>query len=147
MNPGRVLCGRYTMGEVIGRGGMADVRAGRDIHSGHRVAIKTLRKGLAENPLFRSSLRREAQSMARLRHHAIIALHETGCDELGEGPADQQVVPFIVMEYVAGWSLRDLLRTGGLTLAKSIRYQLGLLSALEASHRAGIHAGITGINR
>ncbi len=126
------------MGGVIGRGGMADVRVGRDLHSGHLVAIKTLRAGLAENPLFRSSLRREAHTMARLRHHAIVALYDSGCDEIGEGTADKHVVPFIVMEYVAGWPLRDLLRTGGLTLAKSIHHQLGLLSALEASHRAGI---------
>ncbi|MFF4894331.1 protein kinase domain-containing protein [Micromonospora chersina] len=126
------------MGEVIGRGGIAEVRVGRDIHSGRRVAIKALRKDLAHDPLFRSSLRREALAMARLRHPSIAAIHDTGYDEVDGGPADTQGVLFIVMEHVAGWSLRDLLGMGGLTLEKSIQYQLGVLTALEVSHRAGI---------
>ena len=126
------------MGEVIGRGGMADVHVGRDIHSGRWVAIKMLRTNLAEDATFRSRLRREAQTMGRLRHRGIVALHDTGYDDTGQGSADERTVPFIVMEYVAGWSLRDLLRMGRLTLAKSMQYQVGVLSALEASHRAGI---------
>jgi len=138
MSPGRVLCGRYEVGEVLGRGGMADVRVGRDIHSGRWVAIKMLRKNLAEDPTFRSSLQREAQTMRRLRHRGIVALHDTGYDDVGDGSGDEHPVPFIVMEYVAGWSLRDLLGMGRLTLAKAIQYQTGVLSALEASHRAGI---------
>jgi eukaryotic-like serine/threonine-protein kinase len=139
MRPGRVLCGRYAVGEVIGRGGVADVRVGRDIHTGRWVAIKALREGLAGDPLFRSCLRREAQTMGRLRHRAIVALHDTGCDEGGgEGPADVRGAPFIVMEHVAGWSLRDLLDMGGLTVGKSIQYQVGVLTGLEASHRARV---------
>jgi serine/threonine protein kinase len=140
MSPGRVLGGRYAVGEVIGRGGMAEVRVGRDIHSGRWVAIKTLHPDLADDPRFRSSLRREAQTMARLRHHAIVALHETDIDgdAVDEAAAEAREVRFIVMEHVAGWSLRDLLGMGGLTLEKSIHYLLGVLTALEASHRAGI---------
>ncbi len=138
MSPGRVLCGRHRVGEVIGLGGMSDVRVGRDVRSGRWVAIKMLRKDLAEHPLFRSSVQREARTMGRLCHHAIVALHDTGYDEDSEGSADTQGAPFIVMEYVNGWSLRDLLRMRGPTLEKSIQYQLGVLSGLEASHRAGI---------
>ena len=140
MTPGRVLCGRYAVGEVIGRGGMAEVRVGRDIASGRWVAIKSLRKDLAGDPRFRSSLRREAQTMARLRHHSIVALRDTDTDddEVDEATAGIRGVRFIVMEYVAGWSLRDLLKMGGLTREKSIHYLLDVLAALEASHRAGI---------
>jgi serine/threonine-protein kinase len=140
MTPGRVLCGRYAVGEVIGRGGMAEVRVGRDIASGRWVAIKSLRKDLAGDPRFRSSLRREAQTMARLRHHSIVALRDTSThdDEVDEASAGIRGARFIVMEYVAGWSLRDLLKMGGMTHEKSIHYLLGVLAALEASHRAGI---------
>lgn len=80
MSPRRVLCGRYTVGEVIGRGVTADVPVGRDTRSGRWVAIKTLRQTLAEDPLLRSSFQREAQTMGRLHHHAIVALHDTGHD-------------------------------------------------------------------
>ncbi|MGE1095310.1 hypothetical protein, partial [Pseudomonas zeae] len=73
--------------------------------------------------------------MRRLRHRGIVAFHATGYD-VGHGSADEHTVPFLVMEYVAGWSLRDLLRMGRLTLAKSVQYQVGVLAALEASHRA-----------
>ena len=78
MSPGRLLCGRYEVGEVIGRGGMADVHVGRDIRSGRWVAIKMLRKTLAKDPTLRPSLHREAQTMRRLRHRGIVALHDTG---------------------------------------------------------------------
>lgn len=138
MRSGRVLDGRYAVGEVIGRGGMADVRLGHDLASGRWVAIKSLRKELAGDPLFRSTLRREAQTMARLSHPAIVALHHAGLDDGGDDAADTPGAPFIVMEHVAGWSLRDLLGTGGLTIGKSIQYQLGVLAALEASHGAGV---------
>ncbi len=138
MTPGRVLCGRWEVGEVIGRGGMADVHVGRDIRSGRWVAIKVLRQNLAEDPAFRSSFQREAQTMGRLRHRGIVALYDAGYDGVGEGSADRHGVPFIVMEYVPGWSLRDLLRMGGLTLAKSMQYETGVLAALDSAHRAGV---------
>ena len=81
MTPGQVLGGRYAVGEVIGRGGLADVHVGRDIRSGRWVAIKALRTNLAKDPAFRTSLQREAQTMERLSHHAVVALHDTGADE------------------------------------------------------------------
>ena len=70
MTPGQVLGGRYAVGEVIGRGGLADVHVGRDIRSGRWVAIKALRTNLAKDPAFRTSLQREAQTMERLSHDA-----------------------------------------------------------------------------
>ena len=138
MTPGRVLGGRCLTGKVIRRGGMADVRVGRDLQGGRLVAIKALRSTSAADPLLRSSLRREAQLLGRLRHHAIVALQDTGHGEGGEDSADTHGGPYLVMEHVDGRSLRALLRTGGLTRETSVRYQLGLLAALEASDRAGI---------
>ena len=141
MSAGRVLAGRYTVGEVIGRGGMADVHVGRDTRTGRSVAIKALRSTSAEDPLLRSSLRREAQLLRRVRHHCIVALLDAGPgeDDDDDGAAvGTHGGPYIVMEHVDGWSLRELLRAGELTRETSVRYQLGLLAALEASHRAGI---------
>lgn len=92
MTPGRVLCRRWEVGEVIGRGGMADVHVGRDIRSGRWVAIKVLRQNLADDPAFRSSFQREAQTTGRLRHRGIVALYDAGYDEVGEGSADRHGV-------------------------------------------------------
>jgi serine/threonine-protein kinase len=138
MSSHRVLAGRYTVGEVIGRGGMADVRVGLDTHTGRSVAIKALRSTFAEDPVLTSSLRREALMLGRLRHHAIVSLLDVGHDEGVRAPVGTRGAPYIVMEYVDGRSLRDLLRARELTLETSVRYQLAVLSALEASHRAGI---------
>lgn len=134
----RVLDGRYETGDLIGRGGMAAVHLGRDIRLRRRIAIKVLRSDLARDPLFRSRFRREAQTVAGLNHPTIVAVYDTGDDEVDGGSADDVHVPFIVMEYVAGRTLRDLLSAGELTLEESIRHQVGVLSALEYSHRAGI---------
>ncbi len=138
MSTDRVFCGHYELGNVIGRGGMADVHLGRDVRTGRTVAIKVLRKNLAQDPLFHSRFRREAQTMAGLRHPTIVSFHDTGYEEVEGNSADKVCVPFIVMEHIAGRSLRDMLKIGGLTLEDSLHYQLGVLSALEVSHRAGV---------
>lgn len=138
MNANHVLYGRYEVGNVIGWGGMANIHLGRDVRSGRPVAIKVLRKDLAPDPLFQTRFRREAQLLARLSHPGIVSIYDTGEEGVEPSAADKVRVPFIVMEYVAGMSLRDLLKTGRLALDVSIRYQLGVLSALEFSHQAGI---------
>ena len=93
----RVLGGRYRLGAVIGRGGMAEVHRGRDVRLGRDVAIKLLRSDLARDPSFHGRFRREAQSAASLNHPAIVAVYDTGEDNAGPSH-----VPFIVMEYVDG---------------------------------------------
>ncbi|WP_228551691.1 protein kinase domain-containing protein [Mumia zhuanghuii] len=138
MSPSRLLGGRYAMGGVIGRGGTADVHRGHDLRSGGQVAVKVFRTHLAHDPLVLSRLRREARLVAGLCHPAIVALLDTGCEEVVGGGEGNVRVPFLVMEYVPGWSLRDLLKRGGVSLERAIRYQLGVLSALESSHRAGV---------
>ncbi|WP_157359003.1 Stk1 family PASTA domain-containing Ser/Thr kinase [Arthrobacter sp. Soil782] len=138
MSSERVLNGRYEMGELIGRGGMADVHLGRDVRLGRTVAIKVLRRDLARDPLFQSRFRREAQAVAGLNHPTIVSVYDTGEEEVEGQHHDEVRVPFIVMEYVAGRTLRDLLKRGELTPETSVDYLLGVLSALEYSHRAGI---------
>lgn len=138
MTESRILNSRYDVGDLIGRGGMADVYHARDIRLGREVAIKLLRRDLARDPVFQTRFRREAQAVAGLNHPSIVAVYDTGEEEV-DGAADHEVkVPFIVMEYVRGKTLRDLLKAGELTSESSVRYTLGVLAALQYSHRKGI---------
>lgn len=138
MSTHRVLHGRYEVGDLIGFGATADIHRGRDLLTGRAVAIKVLRKNLRANPLFHSCFRREARIVAHLSHPGIVSIYATGYEEIETDSAKAARVPFIVMEHVPGQSLHEILRVGGLTLGESLHYQLGVLSALEASHRAGI---------
>ncbi|WP_051299591.1 Stk1 family PASTA domain-containing Ser/Thr kinase [Arthrobacter castelli] len=138
MSEQRVLDGRYEVGELIGRGGMADVHLGRDVRLGRSVAIKLLRPDLARDPQFRTRFRREAQAVAGLNHPSIVSVYDTGDQEVANGITDAVTVPFIVMEYVAGRTLRDLERSKEVTIGNAIEHTLGVLSALEYSHRSGI---------
>lgn len=134
----RILLGRYEMGDVIGSGATADVHLARDLRLGRPVAIKVLRRHLARDPAIRSRFRREAAMAAGLDHPAIVAIFDTGLEEVDADPAGTVRVPFIAMEYVVGWSLRDLLKTRAIALSETIHYQAQILEALDFSHRAGI---------
>ncbi|MFI7483604.1 Stk1 family PASTA domain-containing Ser/Thr kinase [Kocuria sp. M1R5S2] len=127
---------RYEVGETIGRGGMATVHAGRDLRLGRRVAIKVLRPELARDDTFHERFKREAQSVAALNHHSIVSVYDTGeiLAETDEG-VDR---PFIVMEYVPGRTLRELIHEDAITPQEAVDLTLGILDALEYSHRAGI---------
>jgi serine/threonine-protein kinase len=129
--------GRYELGELLGRGGMAEVRKGHDTRLGRVVAIKRLRTDLASDPTFQARFRREAQSAASLNHPAIVAVYDTGEEPATDGSDTMQ--PYIVMEYVAGRTLRDILREGRKILPeRALEITSGVLSALDYSHRAGI---------
>ncbi|MDV3221483.1 Stk1 family PASTA domain-containing Ser/Thr kinase [Intrasporangium sp.] len=137
----RVLGGRYEVGALIGRGGMADVHLGHDTRLGRQVAIKMLRSDLARDTNFLMRFRREAQSAAGLNHPAIVAIFDSGEDEtLIEGPhGTHTTLPYIVMEYVDGQTLRQQLSTHQqLPPAEAIRITEGILDALAYSHRMGI---------
>ncbi|GDX32645.1 serine/threonine protein kinase [Actinomycetes bacterium] len=136
---GRMLGDRYEIGEVIGRGGMAEVHEGRDLRLGRRVAVKILRPDLARDPSFQARFRREAQSAAALNHPNIVAVYDTGEDTLmGEGES-AVIVPYIVMEYVDGMTLRQLLASGRRLLPeRALEISAGVLSALDYAHRHGI---------
>ena len=103
-----LLGNRYELGGILGRGGMADVRIGRDQRLGRTVAIKQLRPDLASDETFQARFRREAQSAASLNHPAIVAVYDTG----EATDAHDHHLPYIVMEYVDGQTLRDLMRDG-----------------------------------
>ncbi|MCE3292211.1 MAG: serine/threonine protein kinase [Arthrobacter sp.] len=138
MTAQRILNGRYELGELIGRGGMADVHRGIDTRLGRTVAIKLLRPDLARDPQFQARFKREAQAVAALNHPSIVGIYDTG-DHAVPGDAHDQIrVPYIVMEYVEGQTLRDLIRAKDITIDQAISYTLGVLSALEYSHKAGI---------
>jgi len=130
--------GRYEVGELLGRGGMAEVRKGQDTRLGRVVAIKRLRTDLASDTTFQARFRREAQSSASLNHPAIVAVYDTG-EETTEADGETVAQPYIVMEFVAGRTLRDILREGRKILPeRALEITSDVLSALDYSHRAGI---------
>jgi eukaryotic-like serine/threonine-protein kinase len=134
MTQPRLLGGRYELDGVVGRGGMAEVYRARDIRLDRIVAVKTLRDDLARDQTFQARFRREAQSAASLNHPSIVAVYDTGEDMLGHTP-----VPYIVMEYVDGRTLRDLLRDDRRLLPeRALEITDGVLRALDYSHRNGI---------
>jgi serine/threonine protein kinase len=134
MEEPRRLGGRYELGSVLGRGGMAEVYLAHDTRLGRSVAVKTLRVDLARDPSFQARFRREAQSAASLNHPSIVAVYDTGEDYV-----DGVSIPYIVMEYVDGSTLRELLHSGRKLLPeRSLEMTVGILQALEYSHRAGI---------
>jgi serine/threonine-protein kinase len=135
----RILAGRYEVGDLIGRGGMAEVHIGYDRRLGRTVAIKILRSDLARDPSFQNRFRREAQAAAALNHPAIVAVYDTGEDVVTEATGVVAHVPFIVMEYVEGHTVRDILRDGAaVPIDEGLEITAGVLSALEYSHHAGI---------
>ena len=134
----RVLAGRYELGERIGQGGMADVFAGTDRRLGRRVAIKLLRSNLADDPAFRSRFRREAHDAAKMAHPTIVRIFDAGEESVVDATGTERFVPFIVMEYVDGRLLRDVVAEGPLPPAEAARVAEQLLTALEYSHRAGV---------
>ena len=137
--PGKMLGDRYQVGGVIGRGGMAEVHEGRDLRLGRRVAIKILRPDLAKDPSFQARFRREAQSAAALNHPNIVAVYDTGEDTLTDPDGQDVVVPYIVMEYVDGMTLRQLLASGRRLLPeRALEIAAGVLTALDYAHRHGI---------
>lgn len=136
----RVLVGRYQVGELIGRGGMAEVHAGWDTRLGREVAVKVLRSDLARDPSFLQRFRREAQSAAGLNHPSIVAVYDSGEDVAVELGGASIAVPFIVMERVHGRTLRELLHEAGgpLPQKEACRVVAATLRALAYSHTNGL---------
>ncbi len=139
MDQRSILAGRYELGETIGRGGMAEVHIGHDRRLGRTVAVKVLRSDLARDPAFLNRFRREAQAAAALNHPAIVAVYDTGEEQVVEPGGGIAHVPYIVMEYVEGHTVREVLRDGRpMPPDEALDIVSGVLSALEYSHRAGI---------
>ncbi|MER8219795.1 protein kinase [Streptomyces sp. NPDC094143] len=133
-NGGLVGDGRYRLTHRLGRGGMAEVFAAEDVRLGRTVAVKLLRSDLAEDPVSKARFTREAQSVAGLNHHAIVAVYDSGEDFVGG-----QSVPYIVMELVEGRTIRDLLLNAEAPgPEQALIIVSGVLEALAYSHQHGI---------
>ncbi|GAA3738954.1 Stk1 family PASTA domain-containing Ser/Thr kinase [Salinactinospora qingdaonensis] len=134
MSQPRLLGGRYELEALVGRGGMAEVHRARDLRLDRMVAVKTLRSDLARDHTFQARFRREAQSAASLNHPSIIAVYDTGEDMI-----DDLSIPYIIMEYVDGRTLKELLDDDRRLLPeRAVEIADGILRALEYSHRNGI---------
>ncbi|WP_227997823.1 Stk1 family PASTA domain-containing Ser/Thr kinase [Nocardia australiensis] len=128
------LSSRYELGEIIGFGGMSEVHKARDLRLSRDVAIKVLRADLARDPTFYLRFKREAQNAAALNHPAIVAVYDTGEAEIDGGP-----LPYIVMEYVDGDTLRDIVRgKGPMPPRRAMEVVADVCAALDFSHKAGI---------
>jgi beta-lactam-binding protein with PASTA domain/predicted Ser/Thr protein kinase len=128
------LSDRYELGEILGFGGMSEVHLARDVRLHRDVAVKVLRADLARDPGFYLRFRREAQNAAALNHPAIVAVYDTGEAQTDAGP-----LPYIVMEYVNGVTLRDIVHTDGPMPAKrAIEVIADACQALNFSHQHGI---------
>ncbi len=135
MTQARLLGGRYQVGELLGYGGMAEVHRGRDLRLGRDVAIKMLRTDLARDDTFQLRFRREAQNAASLNHPAIVAVYDTG-EERG---ASGETLPYIVMEFVNGRTLKEVLaQENRLLPRRALDLTAEICAALEFSHRHGI---------
>jgi len=134
----RQLAGRYQIGELLGHGGMADVHLGMDSRLGRRVAIKLLKPTLANDPAFRTRFRREAHDAAKMAHPTIVRIFDAGEESVIDASGHETLIPFIIMEYVDGRLLKDIVAEGPLAPEEAARIVSQVLTALEYSHRAGV---------
>lgn len=134
MTTPRQLSSRYELGEILGFGGMSEVHLAKDARLDRDVAIKVLRQDLARDPTFYLRFRREAQNAAALNHPAIVAVYDTGEADTETGP-----LPYIVMEFVEGHTLRDIVRgEGPMAPKRAMEVIADVCAALDFSHRNGI---------
>lgn len=127
---GRTLDGRYHVGPRVARGGMATVYQATDLRLDRTVAVKVMHAGLGDDPEFVARFEREARSAARLSHHNVVAVFDQGEDH---------GTLFLVMEYVPGLTLRDLIRKEApMEPGKALAVLEPVLAALAAAHTAGM---------
>jgi hypothetical protein len=124
-----LIADRYEVGELLGRGGMAEVFAGVDRRLDRQVAIKLLRPEISARPDLRSRFEAEARSAASLAHPNAVAVFDTG---------EEGGVPYIVMERLPGQTLADRIAAGPLDPADVKRIAEEVLGALGAAHTSGL---------
>lgn len=125
---------RYELGAMIGTGGMADVYLAQDERLNRQVAIKILRSDLARDPSFVTRFNKEALSVAALNHPGIVSVYDSGKEDSPSG-----AMPYIVMEYVEGKTLREIVNKGErFALNRAVEITEGILIALQYSHKNGI---------
>jgi len=127
---GRLIDGRYQVRSRIARGGMATVYLATDLRLERRVAVKVMHGHLADDSQFKQRFIQEARSAARLAHPNVVNVFDQGQD------SDSA---YLVMEYLPGITLRDLLEEyGSLTPQQTIDITEAVLAGLGAAHKAGI---------
>jgi len=130
---GELIDGRYQLEQLIAAGGMASIYVGIDTRLDRQVAVKIMHPHLANDEEFVNRFIREAKAAAALSHPNIVAIQDQGWNE-GGSPA-----VFIVMEYIDGFTLRELLHEGGpLSSEDLLRYMIPIVSALAEAHKRGI---------
>ena len=134
----RVLSGRYRIDELVGRGGMASVYRGYDLTLDRAIAIKILKRELADDAAFRTRFRLEAQAASRMANPTIVRVFDAGEETERDADGTTHPVPYIVMELVEGALLKDIIAAGPVPEEDAVRYVDGILEALEYSHRAGV---------
>lgn len=137
--PTSLADGRYQLGQSIGHGGMAEVYLGLDTRLGRTVAIKVMRADLANDQIFLSRFRREAHSVAQMNNQNIVSIYDSGEEPVTNDGGGTEHLPYLVMEYVKGQTLRDIIKANGpLSQRDAEQVMLGVLNALEYSHRMGV---------
>lgn len=137
--PTALAGGRYQLGQLIGRGGMAEVHVALDTRLGRTVAVKIMRADLANDDIFLARFRREAHAVAQMNNPNIVNIYDSGEELVSSESGDTERLPYIVMEYVKGQTLRDIIKVNGaLSQRDCEQVLLGVLNALDYSHRMGI---------
>ena len=131
---GRLLDGRYQITQRLARGGMATVYRAVDMRLTRTVAVKVMHVGLGDEAEFARKFDREARAAAKLSHPNVVSVFDQGQDVEGSNSR-----PYIVMEYVEGHTLRDVLnREAPLPPARALELMEPVLAALAAAHDAGL---------
>lgn len=139
MMPESLAQGRYRLGQSIGHGGMAEVYVATDTRLGRTVAIKIMRADFANDQIFLSRFRREAHAVAQMNNPNIVNIYDSGEEDIPTSNGGHERVPYLVMEYVKGQTLRDIIKVNGaLSQRDAEQVMLGVLNALEYSHRMGV---------
>ncbi|MEQ6115396.1 Stk1 family PASTA domain-containing Ser/Thr kinase [Bifidobacterium pseudocatenulatum] len=130
---------RYQLGQLVGRGGMAEVHVALDTRLGRTVAVKIMRADFANDKIFLERFRREAHSVAQMNNPNIVNIYDSGEEVVTTETGQTEHLPYLVMEYVKGQTLRDILKVNGaLSQRDAEQVMMGVLNALEYSHRMGI---------
>ena len=128
LSPGTKL-GPYEILSPIGAGGMGEVYQAKDTRLDRTVAIKVLPSELAESAERKARFEREARAISQLNHPHICTLYDVG---------EEDGVDFIVMEYLEGETLAEILKRGPLPLDKALEYGIQIADGLDAAHRARV---------
>lgn len=130
---GHVIDGKYELAAKLGQGGMSVVYRARRVHIGDDVAVKILLGKFVKDDAALARFRREARAAAMLRHPNVITIHDFGETD------DEQAPAYIVMEFVRGTPLRDLLKSENrFPVERALRLMRGICAGVSAAHRQGV---------